>query len=349
MAAPQPITIIGGGLAGLTLGIGLRRRQIPVVIWEAGQYPRHRVCGEFISGAGQLVLGRLDLLARFEAAGAVYARTAKFICGGNHSPVRRLPTPALCLSRYTMDALLAELFQELGGELQANRRWSGAEPQPGVVQAGGRRPAPAGSGPRWFGVKAHVPATGPMRLDADLEMHLSANGYVGMNVTSGGAFNVCGLLRTRPGAPAPAAPPDWLRGAPGSSLAQRLAGVEFDAGSFCSVGGLSLQPQRAAARTECCIGDRLTMTPPVTGNGMSMAFEAAEAAIEPLAAYSRGTLDWAAARHQIARECDRRFSRRLAWARRLQWLMTSPLLRSRPGALLLQSERLWELLFSKTR
>jgi 2-polyprenyl-6-methoxyphenol hydroxylase-like FAD-dependent oxidoreductase len=49
----KPITIVGGGLAGLTLGIGLRRRGVPAALWEAGHYPRHRVCGEFICGRGQ--------------------------------------------------------------------------------------------------------------------------------------------------------------------------------------------------------------------------------------------------------------------------------------------------------
>jgi len=52
MPSCKPITIVGGGLAGLTLGIGLRQRGVPVTIWEAGKYPRHRVCGEFISGNG---------------------------------------------------------------------------------------------------------------------------------------------------------------------------------------------------------------------------------------------------------------------------------------------------------
>ena len=65
MAALKPISIIGGGLAGLTLGIGLRRLGIPVTIWEAGRYPRHRLCGEFMSGRGQEVLARLGLLESF--------------------------------------------------------------------------------------------------------------------------------------------------------------------------------------------------------------------------------------------------------------------------------------------
>ena len=73
--------------------------------------------------------------------------------------------------------------------------------------------------------------------------------------------------------------------------------------------GLPLQPQRAADKRECCIGDALTMTPPVTGNGMSMAFESAEIAVEPLAEYSEGQIEWAEAKTQIARRCDAALAR----------------------------------------
>src|SRR5580704_1395728 len=139
MPAPKPITIVGGGLAGLTLGIGLRQRDVPVTIWEAGQYPRHRVCGEFISGNGQAVLGRLGLLEQFEKAGAFHARTAMFVCGTNRSPVRQLDAPALCLSRHLMDTLLAGAFQQLDGDLRVNSRWTSDDYGEGVVLAAGRR------------------------------------------------------------------------------------------------------------------------------------------------------------------------------------------------------------------
>jgi hypothetical protein len=82
---------------------------------------------------------------------------------------------------------------------------------------------------------------------------------------------------------------------------------------------------------------------------MSMAFESAELAVEPLAAYSAGRLDWPAARHQIARRCDAAFARRLAWARWLQWMMIAPWLQGRMGAGLLRSEWLWRLMFTRTR
>jgi 2-polyprenyl-6-methoxyphenol hydroxylase-like FAD-dependent oxidoreductase len=349
MAALKPITIVGGGLAGLTLGIGLRQRGIPVTIWEAASYPRHRVCGEFISGRGQAVLERLGLLADCLQAGAVYARTAMFVCGAGRGPVRLLPEPALCLSRHALDALLAASFQAAGGELRRNRPWNSPGGAEGVVRASGRRTQPSENAPRWFGLKAHVASARAPALEADLEMHLSRDGYVGMNRIDHGEINVCGLFRVRAGGRRPEARQDWLRGETGSVLHERLQAAEFDPDSFCSVAGLTLAPQRAAGRDECCVGDRLTMTPPITGNGMSMAFESAELAIEALAEYSQGRLNWALARSRIAQRCDAAFAGRLAWARRLQGMMISPALHTPLGLQLLRWDWLWRFMFAKTR
>ena len=60
----KPLTIAGGGIAGLALGIALRRRSIPVQVLEAAADPRHRVCGEFISGikSDELVALSIDEL-----------------------------------------------------------------------------------------------------------------------------------------------------------------------------------------------------------------------------------------------------------------------------------------------
>jgi 2-polyprenyl-6-methoxyphenol hydroxylase-like FAD-dependent oxidoreductase len=341
----RPIVIVGGGLAGLTLGIGLRRHGVPVAVWESGGYPRHRVCGEFISGRGQSVLAKLGLRERVEQAGAFRAETATFIARPRDARVHRLPSPALCLSRYLLDDLLADEFQKCGGELRENSPWREG-PADGVVHATGRRAQPTDDGWRWFGLKVHARNVQPM---ADLEMHLSSSSYVGVNRIDHGAVNVCGLFRARPGDGRPESKFDLLRGRPGSTLHERLANAEFEPDSFCSVAGLSLKPQRAADRDECCIGDAITMIPPATGNGMSMAFESAALAIEPAADYSRGEITWAEARRRIAAACDAAFGRRLAWARRLQWLMFAPFVRTPFGAGLLRSEWLWRLMFVRTR
>jgi 2-polyprenyl-6-methoxyphenol hydroxylase-like FAD-dependent oxidoreductase len=345
MTSPRTITIVGGGLAGLTLGIGLRQHGIPVAIWEAGDYPRHRVCGEFISGNGPAVLQRLGLQPLLERAGAVRVNSAAFVSGPNSSPVRDLPSAALGLSRYVMDATLAAEFQRLGGALHHNTRRQENDFGEGIVRASGRRPQPTENGWRWFGLKAH--ATN-VNLTADLEMHVSADNYVGVNRINGGEVNVCGLFRGRPGETRESGF-ELLRGKPGSPLRERLVSARFDEGSFCSVAGLSLKPQRAGDKTECCIGDAITMIPPVTGNGMSMAFESAEIAIEPLSRFSRNEMNWTEARDTIARACDTAFAERLTWAHRLQWLMFSPMLRTPLGKILLRSDGLWNFLFAKTR
>jgi 2-polyprenyl-6-methoxyphenol hydroxylase-like FAD-dependent oxidoreductase len=256
---------------------------------------------------------------------------------------------ALCLSRLKLDALLAETFQQTGGELRVHARWTKAEAVEGLVFAAGRRTQPAETSPRWFGVKAHVPRPGAVPLEADLEMHAMQDGYIGVNRINDGGVNVCGLFRVREDGQRTESKQAWLRGDPGSLLRERLRLAEFDPDSFCSVAGLQLRPQRAAARAECCIGDRLTMTPPVTGNGMSMAFESAELAVAPLGDYSQGRLDWAGARRRLAQSCDAAFARRLRWARRLQWMMLAPALQGRLGTVLLRSEWLWRFLFARTR
>ncbi|HEX3626085.1 MAG TPA: FAD-dependent monooxygenase [Verrucomicrobiae bacterium] len=354
----RPVTIIGGGLAGLTLGIGLRQGGVPVTIHESGDYPRHRVCGEFISGRGQTVLDRLGLLADFKNAGAVFARTAMFVSSSAESPVRALTAPALCLSRYKMDALLAAKFRELGGDLRVRSRWNGDADtlkrgnrtidNEGVVSATGRRLQPTETETRWFGVKAHVGAN-PVNLEADLEMHISRDGYVGVNRIDDGQVNVCGLFRARPDKQRPESKMDWLLGQPDSPLRGRLQDAQFESQSFCSVAGIQLKPRRASTRDECSIGDALTMTPPVTGNGMSMAFESAEMAVEPITAYSRGEINWVEAKRQIAIRCDSAFSHRLAWARLLQWMMVAPRLQDGLGNFLLQSSWLWRFMFERTR
>jgi 2-polyprenyl-6-methoxyphenol hydroxylase-like FAD-dependent oxidoreductase len=257
---PENVTIVGGGLAGLTLGIGLLRRGVPVTVWEAGSYPRHRVCGEFISGNGQNSLARLGLLDGLQTAGACSA------------------------------------------------------------------------------------------MDADLEMHFVPSGYVGLCKLASGEVNICGLFRSKATVPDLSQRwRDWLGGPVASVLHSRLAVAHFEVDSFCSVAGLCLRPQCAIQRNECCIGDALTMIPPVTGNGMSMAFESAELAIEPLAKFSRGELTWAEATQETASRCDMRFTARLRWAAWLQRALFQPCARSVLMFLTARSDWLWREIFERTR
>ena len=346
MGELKPITIVGGGLAGLTLGIGLRQRGVPVVIHEAGHYPRHRVCGEFISGRGQGTLARLGLRELFDQAGAISARTTAFFSATLSTAPRPLPLPAICLSRFSLDAALAKKFCELGGELLAGNRFSGDFGE-GIIRATGRQLQTEPSGARWFGLKIHARN---IMLTADLEMHVSPHGYVGLCKINDGEVNVCGLFRKRADENSKVKTrQELLRGPPGSPLRQRLANATFDDNSFCAVAGLSLHPQRAAARSEISIGDAITMIPPVTGNGMSMAFESAELAVAPLVAWSRSKTSWPSTRQKIARDCNAVFARRLVWAKWLQRIILTPALQNPLLLLAAHSNCIWRLAFERTR
>ena len=341
----KPITIIGGGLAGLTLGVGLRQHGIPVTLWEAGSYPRHRVCGEFISGRGLDSLERAGLKKALVDEGAIPARTVAFFSPDGKARKKNLPEAALCFSRYKLDALLAGKFRALGGELKDRCRWKENFSGEGMVRATGRRVQTSEEGWRWFGLKIHARR---VALCADLEMHFAGRGYVGLCRLAGQEVNVCGLFRSE------TAVPDlqqnwraWLKTSP--SLARALAGAEFDLESFSCVAGLSWQPNQAKNLSECCLGDSLTMIAPVTGNGMSMAFESAELALEPLREFSRGVISWEESRKRVTDRCDAAFGSRLKWAAWLQRGLFHPLAERLLFGSLAVAPRLWTHLFLKTR
>ena len=326
-------------MAGLTLGIGLRRSGIPVTVVEAGRYPRHRVCGEFISGCGQKILERLGLLEALSKAGARPAETLAFYSDRTSTGNLSLPSPALCCSRFCLDAVLAREFQNLGGELKEGTRWTGPIEGAGLIRATGRRIHSPAKGWRWFGLKVHARQ---VALDADLEMHFHADAYIGLCRLDDDQVNICGMFRRR--TPEPTPHRTWkeqLRGQPGSILFDRLAAAALEESSFCAVAGLGIEGRCTPSLKECCVGDALGMIAPMAGNGMSMAFETADAAIGPLSDYSRNGIDWQQAQRVIGDKDRRLLRRRLNVA---AWLHTAAfwkvtrlamirLLRRRPGLL----------------
>ncbi len=343
----SPITIVGGGLAGLSLGLLLRQQGCPVTILEAGRYPRHRVCGEFISGRGQEVLRKLGVFDRCLALGAPLARTALFADEHRASRVLFLPQPALCLSRFALDALLARTFSESGGTLHREQRVSPPD-APGIIDATGRVAAMPGEGWRWFALKAHAHG---VRLDADLELHFCRSGYVGLCRVEQDLVNVCGLFRRKTGEAPLEGDDRWsrLRGRRGSLLEERLGDARFDPDSTCAVGGLDCRPRRKGTEGSWSLGDARTMVPPFTGNGMSMAFETAEWAAGPLIAYATGETDWEAARQSYERRFQQETRVRLRWAGALEQLMSLPVVPAFVPRMALGIQGLWPLAFALTR
>lgn len=323
----REITIAGGGLAGLSLGIALRRHGVPAAIHEAGRYPRHRVCGEFISGVAPATLEALGIADDF--ADALRHRRLSWFRSGRRLLVSELPDAALAVSRHRLDQRLATRFEALGGALtQGSRKVRHA--QEGLVWSAGRFPK---KGP-WVGLKCHYSG---LSMDDGLEMHMGEGGYAGLTPVEDGRVNVCGLFevdRLLPSA-GEGLLSAYLRRGGHHALADRLRAAECDEESISATAGFELGWQPVDDGV-CVVGDACGMIPPFTGNGMSMAFESAELALAPLLAWHRSEVSWPQTMDHIARLARHRFRRRMAAADRLHRL----LLNSRGQALLETMARL---------
>ncbi|MEX1048842.1 MAG: hypothetical protein WED15_04905 [Akkermansiaceae bacterium] len=323
MRLKQEITIAGGGLAGLSLAVALRRHDVPVAVLEAGRYPRHRVCGEFISGVSGATLDVLGIADLF--ADALHHRSLGWYEDGRLIHSDHFKEPALGISRYLLDARLRERAVALGARVMENVR---ALPQArdGLVWTAGRRPRKG----QWVGLKTHVRG---LEKSADLEMHAGTNGYAGLAGVEDGWTNVCGLfqidrsLRANGGELLPA----YIEAGGNPALAEALRAAEWRPGAFSAVAGFELGRQVALPGL-LALGDAESMIPPFTGNGMSMAFQAAERAVEPLLDWSRGAVSWQECTHIVRVALRRKFKRRLAVAGLLH-----PILLSGSGRSLLQS------------
>lgn len=305
MSSPRPIEIVGGGLAGLSLGLALRREGIPVTLYEAGEYPRHRVCGEFIAGLDQ---GTVDALGLGEILADAQPHNAVtyFIRGRALRPYT-LPRTAWGISRHSLDARVARAFVAAGGELHTATRMPEEAAPAGRVFAAGRKRA----GRFWVGLKVHVRN---LALSNDFEVHLGDRAYVGLSRVETGAVNVCGIFSQREvGERGFGLLPAYLSATGLDALAERICASDADHGSFC-VTAAPLGDSHVGPDDRIVIGDACASIAPFTGNGLAMALQGAELALAPLRAYSLGSADWAQSIREVARAQRRRFRRRLRFA-----------------------------------
>lgn len=303
------VLIAGGGLAGLALGVGLCRRGVPVVLHEAGDYPRHRVCGEFISGVEDQTLDELGVRGVLDDAECLQSA----VWSDRRGEIGRMRVEARGISRWRLDERLRELLVARGGVIHERSRWT--EDREGVVWASGRQRQRS----PWLGLKGHLH---DLPMESDLEMFVGSNGYVGLARIEEGKVNVCGLFRAsgRGEGRGAALLVSTIRRGGLENLAERLSSAAWDESSVCGVAGFRLGRQ---TQEGFCLGDAAQMIPPFTGNGMSMAFESAALALESAQRWSEGRLDWDGAA-RLAREVQqRKFRRRMRSAQALHTFLTS--------------------------
>ena len=99
------VIIVGGGLAGLTSAIHLSKFKQRVLLIEKNSYPKHKVCGEYISNEALPYLKSLGINPTKEGAKKITKVHVSTITGGLIKG--DLPLGGFGMSRYFLDELLA--------------------------------------------------------------------------------------------------------------------------------------------------------------------------------------------------------------------------------------------------
>lgn len=315
------VLVLGGGLAGSAAAITASRLGAAVTLVEKSAFPRHKVCGEFLSPAARPLLEKLGVA--MDQAAPIRRTVLNF---SGREKRFNLPETAWGWSRYQLDDALFQAAQSAGATTV--KEMPDPAPRRRVIATGRQRSAPKGK--RQFGFKAHF--TGPSN-DA-VELYFFPGGYVGVNPVEGGRTNVCGLAREDVLTRHSFAIDELIASLP--SLRERLTGLnrEFD---WLHVGPLVYANRFAdpVIEGEYPAGDALSFVDPFTGSGMLSALK-----VGVLAGTSAATQRSSAAYQQLAATLlaqPFRVSTRLrSWAE-ADWVrLVIPLV---PGRLLFQLTR----------
>lgn len=213
MKRNNEILIIGGGLAGLTAAIDLQKRNFKVILFEKNDFPKHKVCGEFISNEVLPYLKALDL--DIESLQPTKINKTQLSTHSGKFIEADLPLGGFGVSRYTLDNYLYEKFIALGGKVikdsvtsidflkdsftistQSNTTITskivlGAFGKRSNVDIQLHRKFMQQKSP-WLAVKAHYIGEFPSDL---VGLHNFEGGYCGVSKVENDVINICYLVQ----------------------------------------------------------------------------------------------------------------------------------------------------------
>lgn len=115
MNATKTVTIVGGGLAGLTAAIHLSKIGLKVIVIEKNEYPKHKVCGEYISNE---ILPYLNWLSiNLSELNQTHISKLDFSTSEGKIIKCDLPLGGFGVSRFALDAFLCKKAIENGCEI----------------------------------------------------------------------------------------------------------------------------------------------------------------------------------------------------------------------------------------
>lgn len=307
------VLIIGGGPAGAACALRLRQHGIAVTVVESRPFPRVKVCGCCLGGAGLDALSRLGLDSWAESSGTPLRRWRGSI--GGREVELRLPR-GVAISRETLDSELLRQARAAGAEVHQpakawvesltddhaevtiqddRRRWRATVAAVVIasgLNGGGLGPAGSDSGLRWIrrphgpfgiGFLAEPPPGRWRAADPGLvAMACDDDGYVGLTTLEDGRLDVAAaLVRGGSRGDAKRQPIDRIRGILDRST---FGAVPLAPLSAIMATGPLRRTRLAGRGRVLAVGDAAGYVEPFTGEGMTWALESGIAAADRIAA-----------------------------------------------------------------
>lgn len=336
------IAIIGGGLAGLSLSIQSAKAGYKVILFEKEKYPFHKVCGEYISLESWNFLEELGVpLSDWNLP--IIKRLLISAPNGN-SLEHDLPLGGFGISRYKLDAALAEIARIAGVELHDETKVNDVSFDKSLcrVQASnftcmakvvcgsfGKRSNLDIKWKRMFirkmndrlnnymGVKYHVHTNFPSDLIA---LHNFSDGYCGISQIEENKYCLCYLTKAKN-----------IRASENSLKSMEKAILRqnpyleslFSSSTFLldppvTISQISFERKSQVEDHVLFIGDAAGMITPLCGNGMSMALHGSKIAFECIQPFLDQKIDRYEMEQYYTDKWNRQFSKRLRAGRMIQ-------------------------------
>lgn len=296
------VIIIGGGLAGLSMAILLADRQYKVLVIEKESYPRHKVCGEYISMESKPFLQSLGVLIDDMQLPAINRLQVTDTRGNEVN--EPLPLGGFGISRYKLDAALAGLAEKAGATLLTKTKADDIQYTNGqftvrtrdqvftarlVCGTWGKRSNLDVKLQRSFiqeknkalnnfvGIKYHIRYPWPKD---QIGLHNFTNGYCGISPIEDNKACLCYLTTAANlhdnGNDIKRMEQTILMKNPW--LQQIFSDAEFLYDAPMAISQVSFQKKEQVVNHVLLLGDTAGMITPLCGNGMSMALHAAKMA-----------------------------------------------------------------------
>lgn len=338
------VIIIGGGLAGLTAAVHLSKLGHSVIVIERNQYPKHRVCGEYISNEILPYLNWLNINVSELHPTIISTLSFSTLAGKNIEA--SLPLGGFGISRYALDNFIykkalangCQFVHETAETIVFERdiftiTTSGGRQFKSAIVLGAfgkrsnvdqkmqrdfiRKKSP------WLAVKGHYKGTFP---DTVVGLHNFKGGYCGVSKVENGIINICYLAdytSFKKYKNTEDFQANVLMQNPNLESIFNNAQLLFE--KPLTISQISFEQKAAVENHILMIGDTAGLIHPLCGNGMAMAIHSAKIASGLVSKYLKNELPSRQFLEQsYGIEWNYNFKKRLRMGRMLSTLFQKP-------------------------